>query len=202
MRPADPPPSSPRGALLAGLALLGMLLGACGGAPARDASPARGYELFPMYPQYRGEEHGQGAHGTVVRYLTDEERAGHLLHVRDGLLVDVEGRPLDPDLANHPHRNGFAMYVLAPDGRVYYTFDHVQGAFHHSSLLAGAPVAAAGDMTILDGRLLEISNSSGHYRPPPRSLDQILDRLREMGVELEGVKVTVLGDDPPSPEGH
>lgn len=55
-------------------------------------------------------------------------------------------------------------------------------AIHHSSMVAGAPVAAAGTMRIRDGQLLSISNESGHYAPPPSSLQSVLARLGAMGV--------------------
>ena len=35
------------------------------------------------------------------------------------------------------------------------SFHHFVGEFHHSSFLAGAPVASAGEMVIVDGRLFD-----------------------------------------------
>ena len=144
--------------------------------------------LYSMQEKYVGE------HLRVekpIRYLsTTEEREKHKLHVRDGLLVGATGTPLDPDLKNNPMRDGFAIFVMDAKGDIYLSFDHKRDVFHHSSLLAGASVAAAGDMTIIDGKLLAISNSSGHYRPPPDSLDRVLQRLSAMGIPVDKVKVT------------
>ena len=61
-------------------------------------------------------------------------------------------------------------------------------SYHHSSMMAGAPVSAAGQMKIQDGRLLSLNNESGHYCPPASCLRTVLSRLREMGVaSLESV---------------
>ena len=55
-----------------------------------------------------------------------------------------------------------------------------QNVIHHSSFLAGAPVAAAGEIKVVNGRLVSISNGSGHYRPPPGYLINFLKVLRRM----------------------
>ena len=68
-----------------------------------------------------------------------------------------------------------------------------QGAarrFHHSSMVAGAPVAAAGQMVVHKGRLLKVSNESGHFAPPPSCLTPLLARMSEMGVaSLHAVRI-------------
>ncbi|MCB9535730.1 MAG: hypothetical protein H6704_05630 [Myxococcales bacterium] len=172
------------------LALLGLALAACGGAP---RAPADRFEVFALHPQYVGEERGEGETGDTVAYWDDAKRAAHVLRVRDGKLVDLEGRPLDPDIEAHPERGGFAMYAMTGDGTIYYSFDHRPGHVHHSTLTAGAPVACAGDMTVINGELVDVNNSSGHYRPPPRALDQMVLRLRELGVDMTDVEVKYWG---------
>ena len=70
-------------------------------------------------------------------------------------------------------------------------------ALHHSSLVAGAAVAAAGEMTVKNGALLSISNWSGHYAPRPSCLRVLLDKLEEMGVSgLGDVQVQACGAPP------
>jgi hypothetical protein len=179
-----------------------MLMLACGGgAPAQpksntsEISGAR-FLLYPMMDKYKGEEGGGGHYGTVIKYLDETERLRHVMHGKDGKLVDPDGKPLDPQIgsAGADERSGFAIYVMTGDGTVYVSFDHNQGSFHHSSLVAGAPVAGAGDMTIIDGELLELSNSSGHYRPPPESLKNVATRFTEMGIDMSGVKITRVGE--------
>ena len=145
---------------------------------------------YHILPSYQGEELGRTA---TVRYVTDPaERARMKLYVRDGLLTDLAGQRLDPLTDVHPSRDGLAIFVMDRQRDIYVSFDHQQNRFHHSSILAGKPVLAAGDMTILDGKLLEISNSSGHYRPPARSLKVVIDRLTELGVDMTSVKVMAI----------
>ncbi len=173
-------------------ALVALLTVACAGAPPPKAVPE--FELFPLYPQYVGEQRGEGETGDVIHYWTDADRATHVLHVADGKLVDAAGRLLDAELETHPERNGFAMYVLGADGTIYYSFDHKAGYLHHSSLTAGQPVACAGDLTVILGELIDVNNGSGHYRPPPRALDNMALRLAQMGVDLRTVQVKYWGE--------
>lgn len=56
--------------------------------------------------------------------------------------------------------------------------------FHHSSFLAGAPVAAAGEIAVSGGHVSKINNQSGHYLPPGFYLEQVGKQL-----ELEGVRL-------------
>ena len=81
------------------------------------------------------------------------------------------------------------MYVLDKEGDIYLTYDWDQAGFHHTSFNGGAPVVAAGEMTVLHGRVTSISNRSGHYRPPLQSLWAVTDRLAALGVSLEGVAI-------------
>jgi hypothetical protein len=80
-------------------------------------------------------------------------------------------------------------------GELYASFEAERDRLHHSSLLAGAPVACAGELLVFDGRLLLISNQSGHYRPPPRALAQALDALLRAGADLSATRVLSLGVD-------
>ena len=77
--------------------------------------------------------------------------------------------------------------MIDAQGQLWITFDQKYGRVHHSTLLAGAPVIAAGEMLIDTGELISISNESGHYRPPPSSLD-VADRI----LALMGVDVSLL----------
>ncbi|WP_119726298.1 hypothetical protein [Thermomonospora amylolytica] len=61
---------------------------------------------------------------------------------------------------------------------------HAAGVFHHSSFLAGGPVAAAGELRVVNGRLGLISDRSGHYQPPPEFRDRVVEMLRQAGVTI------------------
>lgn len=97
-----------------------------------------------------------------------------------GELVDSSGVQLAPD------GEVDAMYVMVPHGDIYTTCALADTAssptVHHSSLVCGAPVAAAGLLTLCRGRLLRLSNESGHYAPPASSLRAVLHQLARLGV--------------------
>jgi len=146
-----------------------------------------------MLTQYEGEHLGPEA---TIRYVQDPVELDRMrLRVKDGLLVDADFKPLDPQVDTHPKRDGFAIFVMDMSQRIYVSFDHEQDRFHHSSILAGAAVSAAGDMTILGGKLLGISNSSGHYRPDAECIDRVLKRLSQMGVDVKQVRMSRIGQD-------
>jgi hypothetical protein len=89
---------------------------------------------------------------------------------------------------------GDEMYAIDPiDGNIYsahenkYKTDH--NIFHHSSFLAGRKALCAGLIKVKDGRLLEITDESGHYKPQLENL-------------LAACEVIVNTGYDPAPEGH
>lgn len=148
------------------------------------------FDTLPLLDEYVGEEVAGGHFETAVRYLDPRSREPFRVHVRDGLLVDGAGRPLDPALEQHPGRDGLAIFVMDAAGNFYASFDARRGHFHHSSFLAGGPVAAAGDFVVSAGRLRAVTNASGHYRPPAATLERVRARLVEMGVDLSAAEFT------------
>ena len=83
---------------------------------------------------------------------------------------------------------GWAIYVVSAEGNIH-AASHSVGKYHHSSLLAGANVAGAGELRVLAGKLVEISNKSGHYTPAASHLIQVLYLLKKRGVDLHSTKV-------------
>jgi hypothetical protein len=147
------------------------------------------FRVTPMLPQYVGEDrrpHWQS--GEPVRYVSQDGRAAFQLHFRDGLIYDSEGRLFDTaDAASLHTGEGRAIFVMNQDGMFYAAKEHEAGKFHHSSLAAGEPVAAAGEMAVLNGRLVTISDASGHYRPARAFTEQALDQLARNGIDLNYV---------------
>jgi hypothetical protein len=60
---------------------------------------------------------------------------------------------------------------------------------NHSTLAAGDDVICAGSISIKNGRLKAISNSSGHYAPTTTELTNYLQYLNSVGVDLTPVVV-------------
>ena len=78
---------------------------------------------------------------------------------------------------------GYGIYVMSARGNIH-LHGHSIGSYHHSSLLHGGNVAGAGEMQIDDnGNLKYLNNKSGHYKPSPVHLSQVIHQLRRMGVQ-------------------
>jgi hypothetical protein len=75
---------------------------------------------------------------------------------------------------------------------------HSVGYRHHSSLLAGKNVGSAGEMMVKQGKLVWISNKSGHYHPSVPHFLQVLHQLQKKSVDLSVVKVKYFSK-PPTP---
>ncbi len=98
---------------------------------------------------------------------------------------------------------GSAAYAMDLDGHLYTGFGYMGPWYdahgdlkpvklHHSTFLAGAEVVCAGMIRVVKGRVLEISNGSGHYKPPPKHLLHVLVRLAAHGVKIDRLLVHVL----------
>jgi hypothetical protein len=84
--------------------------------------------------------------------------------------------------------NGWAIYVMSATGNIHVS-SHVVGHRHHSSLLAGRDVAAAGELKVRDGFLDEITNKTGHYQAKLAHFVQVLHQLEKNGVQLGAVTI-------------
>ncbi|HEY9007696.1 MAG TPA: hypothetical protein VIM75_16265 [Ohtaekwangia sp.] len=98
--------------------------------------------------------------------------------VKDGELL-VNGKKLSS--------NQRVIFVMDEYGNIYAGVQKF-GEFHHSSFLAGADVATAGEIKFIDD-MIEISNSSGHYTPTGESLKQIVEELTSRGVSINRIKI-------------
>jgi len=100
-------------------------------------------------------------------------------------LVDAAGtQPLDTTrMVTHKSGPGHAIYVMSAEGNLHVS-NHSVGHRHHSSLLAGSDVAGAGELKATNGRLLWLSNKSGHYCPSAVHLLQTLHQIQKLGVPM------------------
>ncbi|WP_431957160.1 hypothetical protein [Nocardia lijiangensis] len=150
--------------------------------------PRAAYETTPIQPQFKDENlpGNQVWSGKQVKYLTPEEREAFRLTAHNGLLYDSQGQLSDSAAAKTlwTPNGGRAIFVMDSDGSIYSAPFHILGEFHHSSLLAGAPVAGAGEIAVVRGRVQLISDQSSHYRPARRFTLQVVDSLRRQGVPI------------------
>jgi hypothetical protein len=90
---------------------------------------------------------------------------------------------------------GFAIFVMDEDGNIY-AGQHRVGLFHHSSFTAGRPVAAAGELKVSGGKLVQLTAKSGHYQPTPENTWNVVKQMAGLGVSFAGVEVKVWQDVP------
>lgn len=163
--------------------------------------------LFPslaMLAQYRGEEK------KGVKYYSELERQNYRVFYCGQLLCDLQGVPLNsgvkppstrpstfPKLEEGLNQRavGLGIYVMDDRGELWVSFEAKPRVLHHSSLLAGAPVSAAGEMLIFNGVLYGINNYSGHYQPPPIVIERVLSILKSHEIPTTGLLIKRFGSD-------
>lgn len=140
------------------------------------------YRRVSMNPRYKGEEQpGNNIWGMPVQYLhSAAERQAYRLTVSDGLLYN-DGKLFDTS----PPKS--AIFVMSPTGEIYASRTPKVGFFHHSSFLAGGPVAAAGELRVSKGVLEMVNNFSGHYRPPADVTYQVFTQFERNGLSTRHV---------------
>ena len=122
---------------------------------------------------------------TPVHYMDETEREAHRLFVdADGRLRQADdGSLFDTTTEQTVRSQGRAIFVMDGNGNLYATTRQEVGVIHHSSLLAGADVAGAGEIRVVGGRLTEMSDQSGHYTPAAATNDRALQALRAQGLQ-------------------
>lgn len=126
----------------------------------------------------------------MVQYLSVDERKQYVLELVDGKLM--QGGKLLPNLEQGADPNTEVEYLYSMDaqGTIYVkpASPMLTCKFHHSSFVAGAPLAGAGQIKIRQGKATFMDNCSGHYRPSDDIMDQVLSVLRQSNVEVERVR--------------
>lgn len=120
-----------------------------------------------------------------VNYYDVQSRYSLQLHVEDGLIYNSRGELFDTTKADYGHTGRSAIFVMDPVGRIYASNKHPVLLLHHSSLLAGNPVAAAGELSVIEGVIKKASSCSGHYRPSVDLTKQLTSALHRLGYDRE-----------------
>lgn len=138
-------------------------------------------------PQPDGSIVASGIQSLVVMYDHDlAKQAATMIHISGGKLYTDQAcsKPLDTkNMVTHFSGPGKAIFVMSQSGNIHVD-SHVVGHRHHSSLLAGRPVACAGELEVEKGTIKWLSNKSGHYVPNVDHLLQILHVLQKKLVPL------------------
>jgi hypothetical protein len=149
--------------------------------PTKPMTPVWQHENNPVVARMMWPQNPWG-----VRYLSPDEAEQCRVFVRDGLLYGTDGRVVDTVGANLSGGDR-GIFVMDSQGNIYLSTQQEVGTFHHSSFLAGQPVSAAGEIIVEDGRVLIVTNQSGHYMPAPESLQLFLDQLAAQGMDVSSI---------------
>lgn len=144
------------------------------------AQTAAKYTVFPMKSSYAERDKQRG-----VVHMTAEERETHRAVIVNGIIYDNKGGVFpDSRLAG-----GTLQYVMDKAGNLY-VFDDMPQT-RHSSIFAGEPVAAAGDIHTENGFVTYIDANSGHYfvftSYGRDALDQVIRELIARGVDTNAM---------------
>jgi hypothetical protein len=147
------------------------------------------YSVIPMQDKYIGETAGaeefQEARlktGKMVRYFKPEDRDRYRLTLDSkGRFVDAKGRIAQ----------GRYIFVMDQDGNVFglNPVEHAYYRVHHSSFFDGLPVASAGELQIVKGRIVSMNNRSGHYLPSMEINHQFIEMLQSHKISTSGIKL-------------
>lgn len=146
-----------------------------------DWKEVRANDLYALKALFKGLEWQrleQEVNGLKnLHYLTGVEREERRLQFfARKAIYNYHGQPADTSQSIIGRAEGASINAASQDGDLYTieVFDAARdaGYYHHSSLLAGEEVMCAGTIKIIRGKLIFISNDSGHYQP---GLDELLD---------------------------
>jgi hypothetical protein len=111
------------------------------------------------------------------------DQNGQLRHI-DGSVVDTRQAK-----SEWTQGGGRAIFVMDPHGNLYVSYEHSAGKIHHSTLSSGQPVTGAGELKVIDGRLIELTGNSGHYRPLRTNTRNVLAELADQGIDVGSIHI-------------
>ncbi|OED44521.1 hypothetical protein AB832_01930 [Flavobacteriaceae bacterium (ex Bugula neritina AB1)] len=129
-----------------------------------------------------------------VKYLDEVEKLKFQVFIKEGKLYDVQGSLFNSLDLNNRFNNGKAIFVVDEYGRIFASTKNRPTEFHHSSFLGGKPVSMAGEIEVVDGILLNVSNVSGHYKPGEEFLNQFFEFLDDLGLKTNEIERIILRD--------
>lgn len=136
------------------------------------------------------DDHSKGLdHSLDTIFLTPEQRAEHRVHIRAGKL-QKNGKDFDTSSMISHQKKGYAAYTLNVNGELS-VFNHrcMKDRYAHSSMNAGVPVVAAGEIKVEKGVLKSITTHSGHYQPSLFNIYRLLEHLSDNKVDISQAKI-------------
>jgi len=121
-----------------------------------------------------------------VHYLSEAQRNAYKITFSGSNIVfSTEAKQ-----AGMNNYKGEIIFVLDRSSNFYFGVKSV-GTFHHSSMLAGAPVAGAGTMNVTYRKIDEVNNHSGHYKPGMKEMRNVATAMKLRGAAVHAIKMKV-----------
>ncbi|MAK90120.1 MAG: hypothetical protein CMI13_02635 [Oleibacter sp.] len=112
-----------------------------------------------------------------VEYLTEQSREAYCVWFSGGLARHNNNELFHTgNLYSSNAGDGWGIYVVDFFGN-FYVGSHRINKFHHSSFFSGAPVLAGGEIAIHSGKVVGLTNKTGHYKARAEELNEALDCL-------------------------
>ena len=137
--------------------------------------------------------------GRISGYLTKAkffdacERDQFRVDIRRGLFARNRALFSTKGLIAHGKQN-FAGFTVNLNGEIS-IFNH-QGSqktgIAHSSMNNGKPIFCPGELKIKDGKLLAVTDYSGHYRPSLYNMYKVLDYFVKRGIDISETKLLTM----------
>ena len=142
------------------------------------------YYIYPMSDFYIGENIAYQLRDPNVHYFTDDQKKVHKIEIVNGQIFQ-QGELLSTVFKTD--KIEMWDFVMTADGEIF-IFDGNSIDIHHSSAVNGAPIAAAGMISVADGEVYTISTQTGHYTDPTaRFILQFERELEKNGVDLSRI---------------
>ena len=139
---------------------------------------------FALKPKYVGESTGCVWQKLTqcppyVIYLNSTQQAALALHVTNNMIYNANNVLFDTSGADYAGATGTkaAIFVADSNSNLYASNQSKVFLLHHSSLMAGQPVVAAGELQATAGVITTITNCSGHYLPDGALTQAIITKV-------------------------
>lgn len=122
-----------------------------------------------------------------VAFLRKSERYRYMTYIQGSLLADAQDNPLNYDDQVLWTMDRYGNMFVYNDADVWQQTQIAQ--VNHSSMNAGKEVICAGMITVQNGVVTYITNTSGHYKPTDEHMANALAILLEEGLDLSRAEI-------------
>jgi hypothetical protein len=148
-----------------------------------------------MSEQYAGENKGLYLDPLTkskwkVIYFSEAEKKRFEVVYKNNLFWSPDGKKANSEFDSEALSFHHSLIVIDKTFKIFTLPFEERGKYHHSSLTSGEDILFAGTAAFSEGKLRELSDLSGHYKPTPEQTILILKELRRRGVDLSHLKVS------------